>query len=75
MFGFLSHFDDAEMSWLIAPNALIVEHAAVPEVAGPPSVRKGRSGGAAPGAIATASVRLSAYLGNVSKLTRTLVPW
>ena len=59
------------MSWLIAPNALIVEHAAVPEVEGPPSVRKGRSGGAAPGTIATALVRLSAaYLEVVCKLTR-----
>jgi hypothetical protein len=55
VFGGLSHFDDAELSWLILPNALIVEHAAVPEVKGPPDVRKGRNGGAAPGAIATAS--------------------
>ena len=56
MFGLLSHFDDAEMSWLIAPNALIVEHAAVPEIEAAPDVRKGRSGGAAPGVIATVLV-------------------
>ena len=41
------------MSWLIAPNGLIVEHAAVPEVSGPPPPRPGRSG-AAPGEIHTA---------------------
>lgn len=57
VFGGLSYFDDAEMSWLIVPNALIVEHAAVPEVAGPPEARKGRNGGAAPGTIVTALVR------------------
>lgn len=46
------------MSWLVAPNALIVEHAEVPAVHGPPAVRQGRNGGAAPGTIATATVRV-----------------
>ena len=44
---------------LIAPNAFIVEHATVPEVEGPPESRKGRNGGAAPGVIATAQVRIN----------------
>ena len=45
------------MSWLIDSNGLIVEHAAVPEVSGPPLPQPGRSGGAAPGQIHTAEDR------------------
>lgn len=50
----LTEFGDAEIASLIAPRTLIIEACAVPEVAGPPDVRSGRSGGAAPGKIATA---------------------
>ena len=54
LFGFLSVLDDAELSWLIAPRALIVEHSEVATVSGPPPVRAGRAG-AAPGVIGTPS--------------------
>ncbi|MGE3315933.1 MAG: alpha/beta hydrolase family protein [Planctomycetaceae bacterium] len=52
----LTEFGDAELASLIAPRPLVIEACAVPEVSGPPAVRSGRSGGAAPGRIVTAPV-------------------
>jgi dienelactone hydrolase len=44
-------FGNAELAALIAPRALIVEHATVPEFTSPPPAEKGRRLAAAPGAI------------------------
>lgn len=52
----LTEFGDAEIASLIAPRTLVVEACAVPEVAGPPAVKAGRSGGAAPGRIEICSL-------------------
>lgn len=52
VFGLLREFGDAEIARLIVPRALVLELAAMPEVAGPPAVRA-RAAGAAPGRIAT----------------------
>lgn len=52
LFGLLREFGDAEIASLIAPRALIVEHAPAPDIPGPPPPREGRSG-AAPGRITT----------------------
>jgi hypothetical protein len=51
LFGILREFGDAELASLIHPRALVIEHSAPPEIAGPPAARAGRSGGAAPGKI------------------------
>ena len=53
----LTEFGDAELAGLIAPRHLVVEACAVPTVNGPPKVRKGRRGGAAPGKIVVASLK------------------
>jgi dienelactone hydrolase len=53
VWSLLTEFGDAEIAGLIAPRSLVIEACAVPEVAGPPAVREGRRGGAAPGAIKT----------------------
>jgi len=47
----LTEFGDAELAGLIAPRTLVIEACRAPEVTGPPSPGKGRSGGAAPGVI------------------------
>jgi len=47
----LTEFGDAEIASLIAPRKLIIDAGTVLEVAGPPAVSEGRSGGAAPGRI------------------------
>jgi len=52
----LTEFGDADVASLIAPRRLVIEACAVPEVDGPPAVRPGRSGGAAPGVIRTPPV-------------------
>ncbi len=52
----LSEFGDADVASLIAPRQLIIEACAAPEVDGPPAVRPGRSGGAAPGVIRTPKI-------------------
>ena len=49
----LAEFGDAEIASLIAPRKLIIEATSAPEIDGPPSVRPGRAGGAAPGVIRT----------------------
>ena len=59
VWALLSEFGDAEIVDLIAPRAIIVEAAAAPEVAGPPSVKQGRNGGAAPGRIITPGAKES----------------
>ncbi len=52
----LTEFGDADIASLIAPRKLIIEASAAPEVDGPPVVRPGRSGGAAPGVIRTPDI-------------------
>jgi len=56
VWGLLTAFGDAELAALIAPRPLVIEACGVPESAGPPAVRKGRRGGAAPGSIQTATL-------------------
>jgi dienelactone hydrolase len=53
VFGLLHEFGDAEIASLIAPRPLIVEHAAVPKIDGPPPARAGRRAYAAPGVLRT----------------------
>ena len=48
LFGLLTEFGDAQLTRLIVPRALHIEHAPVPRVDGPPPERTGRAG-AAPG--------------------------
>jgi dienelactone hydrolase len=50
LFGVLTEFGDANLARLIVPRPLIVEHAPMPKVDGPPVERAGRAG-AAPGKI------------------------
>ena len=56
IWGQLNELGDAEIASLVAPRPLVIEACAVPEVSGPPTPHDGRSGGAAPGRIATAEV-------------------
>lgn len=49
----LAEFGDADVASLIAPRQLIIEACAGPNIDGPPAVRPGRSGGAAPGVLRT----------------------
>lgn len=49
VWGLLTEFGDAEIAGLIAPRTLVIERVGVPLVDGPPAVRAGRNGGAAPG--------------------------
>jgi dienelactone hydrolase len=51
--GLLKEFGDAELSVMIAPRAMLVEHSETPKIDGPPAAGKGRRGGAAPGKIST----------------------
>jgi dienelactone hydrolase len=53
VFALLTEFGDAELASLVAPRPMVVEACRVPEVAGPPPVRAGHSGGAAPGRLIT----------------------
>ncbi|MFN8855077.1 MAG: hypothetical protein ACK50P_05905 [Planctomycetaceae bacterium] len=53
VWALLKEFGDADLASLVAPRGLVIEAAPAPEVAGPPAVRQGRSGGAAPGKIVT----------------------
>jgi len=53
VWALLHEFGDADVASLVAPRSLVIEAAAAPQVAGPPEVKKGRSGGAAPGKITT----------------------
>ncbi len=55
VFGLLQEFGDAEIAGMIVPRALIVEHSAAPQIAGPPSVGPGRYESAAPGRLETPS--------------------
>ncbi len=57
VFGLLEQFGDAEIASLIGPRGLIVEHAPVQFVEGPPKARPGRRGGAAPGKISTTPIK------------------
>ena len=54
VWGLLTEFGDAEIASLIAPRSLVIEACAAPEISGPPAVRPGRQGGAAPGRIRNA---------------------
>ena len=53
VFGLLEQFGDAEIASLIGPRALVVEHAPIKAIDGPPKPRPGRRSGAAPGKIST----------------------
>ncbi|MBM3123123.1 MAG: hypothetical protein FJZ97_13210, partial [Chloroflexi bacterium] len=53
LFGLLEQFGDAEIASLIAPRPLLIEACETPQVDGPPPVREGRGGGAAPGVLRT----------------------
>lgn len=55
IWSLLYEFGDAEIASLIAPRKLIIEHCNFPEISGPPQPSQNRSGGAAPGIIATPS--------------------
>ena len=55
VFGLLEQFGDAEILSLISPRAIIIEHSEIPELKGPPTQRKGRGAGAAPGILKTPS--------------------
>ncbi|MFN0198670.1 MAG: dienelactone hydrolase family protein [Planctomycetaceae bacterium] len=52
VFGLLREFGDAELATLITPRQLVIEHSAVPTVAGPPHT-EGRRKNGAPGKIET----------------------
>ena len=54
VFSFLHEFGDAEIASLITPRQLIIEHSEVPEITGPPTPKRGRRAGAAPGVWKTA---------------------
>lgn len=56
VWGLLAHFGDAELAGLIAPRVLTIEACAAPESSGPPAVRPGHGGGAAPGRIENAKL-------------------
>ena len=56
VWGLLTEFGDAELAGLTAPRSLTIEACAVPESAGPPAVRSGRRGGAAPGSVQIATL-------------------
>jgi dienelactone hydrolase len=51
----LKEFGDAEVASLIAPRFLTIEHCAVPDVQGPPTVLPGRTASAAPGRLTSPS--------------------
>ena len=53
LFGYQRFFGDAELAALVAPRALVVEPAPVPEFVSPPPVKKNARSTAAPGAIRT----------------------
>ena len=53
IFGQLNQLGDAELAALISPRLLVIEHAAIPTISGPPTARPGRRSGAAPGALKT----------------------
>ena len=53
IFGQLNQLGDAELSALISPRSLVIEHATIPAITGPPAARPGRRNGAAPGALKT----------------------
>jgi hypothetical protein len=59
VWALLREFGDAELATLVQPRGLLIQASAVsdvPQVAGPPAVKPGRSGGAAPGRIQTPSI-------------------
>lgn len=75
LFGLLKDFGDAELAALIFPRALVVEAANAPAIDGPPAVREGRSGGAAPGRITTPSAsEAQAELSRAMSLAAALDP-
>lgn len=59
VWALLREFGDAELATLVQPRGLLIQAnavSAVPQVAGPPAVKPGRSGGAAPGRIQTPAI-------------------
>lgn len=53
VWSLLSEFGDAELSWLVAPRALVVEASKGPEIPGPPSTSEGRIAAGAPGRLSS----------------------
>jgi dienelactone hydrolase len=75
VWGLLREFGHAEVSLLVAPRVLLVEHETYPEVSGPPPAREGRSG-AAPGKLGKADVReLIAALERIDKMVPANFKW
>ena len=58
VWSLVKEFGDEGIARLVAPRALMIEACSIPESAGPPAVQPGRSGGAAPGVIETATLGL-----------------
>lgn len=56
VWSLLTQFGDAELAAMVAPRSLLIEACRVPEVDGPPKPMPGRSAGAAPGQIKTATL-------------------
>ncbi|MDA0808815.1 MAG: hypothetical protein O3B68_12535 [Planctomycetota bacterium] len=56
VWGLLTEFGDAELAGMVSPRSLTIEACVVPESAGPPAVRPGRRGGAAPGRVQIATL-------------------
>ena len=54
----MSEFGDAEIASLVAPRGLTIEYSPVPDVQGPPQPTPGRRGGAAPGRLDDALLRV-----------------
>jgi hypothetical protein len=53
VWSLVEEFGDAELSWLVAPRALIIEASKGPEIPGPPPADNGRIAAAAPGRLAS----------------------
>jgi dienelactone hydrolase len=49
VWGLLKEYGDKELAQMVLPRTLILEDVPGPSVAGPPAVKRGRRGGAAPG--------------------------
>ena len=72
IFGQLNQLGDAELSALISPRSLVIEHATIPAITGPPAARPGRRSGAAPGALKTpAFASVSSEIRKATKHTKS----
>ena len=72
IFGQLNQLGDAELSALISPRSLVIEHATIPAITVPPAARPGRRSGAAPGALKTpAFASVSSEIRKATKHTKS----